>query len=357
MNVKVSSISLIHGAEMDLNILGFNKYFQKKFKKHGGEAGIPGRVVSQSRKSYTVESAEGSSDATLSGKFIYDTPDRSDWPAVGDWVILSIKGDKALIVSILPRKSCFSRRKSGNIVEKQVISANVDVIFIVMSLDYNYNLSRLQRYISSSISSGAQPVILLNKADICDDSEVKRAEVDNIARGVPVHLVSSKWADRTYDVISDYLKRGVTGVFTGSSGVGKSTLINILLGESRLKTGAISSTIKKGRHTTSSRDLIVLDAGGMVIDTPGMRELQLWELEESVGFEKIRELSQKCRFSDCSHLSEPDCAVIEAVRNGNLDSSSLETWRKHLEEVKELEKQKERSKKILALKNAKTHRK
>jgi len=357
MNEKVSSISLIYGVKMDLNILGFNKFFQKKYKKLGGQGDIPGRVISQSRKFYTVETEEGSYETKLSGKFIYDTPDRSEWPAVGDWVVLNIKSDKALIVLVLPRKSCFSRRRSGNIVEKQVISSNVDVIFIVMSMDYNFNLNRLQRYISSSISSGAEPVILLNKADLCDDLDGKKAEVEKIARGVPVHVISSKWESEVKDVISSYLKIGVTSVFTGSSGVGKSTLINILLGEMRLKTGAVSITVKKGRHTTSSRELIVLEDGGMVIDTPGMRELQLWELEESVGFEKIRELSEFCRFSDCSHLSEPECAVIEAVQKGDLDRSVLGTWRQHLEEVKELEKQKERSKKIMALKNAKSKKK
>ena len=342
---------------MDLNTLGFNKFFQKRFKRQSGQNEFPGRVISQSRKFYTVETEEGQFEAKLSGKFIYDTSDRSEWPSVGDWVVLNIKGDKALIISVLPRKSCFSRRRSGNLVEKQIISANVDVIFIVMSLDYNYNLSRLQRYISSAVSSGADPVILLNKADLCGDPGDKRSEVERIARNVPVHLVSKKWKKETIGVVLNYLKQGITGVFTGSSGVGKSTLINILLGESILKTGEISTSVKKGRHTTSSRELIVLESGGMVIDTPGMRELQLWELEESVGFERIKELSEYCRFSDCSHSSEPDCAVKNAVENGDMDTLILEAWRNHLEEVRELEKQKEKSKKMLASKKAKMHKK
>ncbi len=343
---------------MDLATLGFDKFFQKEFRRYSGNSRFcPGRVISQSRKFYTVQTTDKVYEAKLSGKFIFDNQDRSEWPAVGDWVIFDVRKDKAFIVSVLPRKSCFSRRKSGNVIEKQIISSNADVIFIVMSLDHNYNLNRLQRYISSAVSSGADPVILLNKADICDDPDGKRAEVNNISRGVPVHVVSSKWEQKTFDVIFRYLKKGITGVFTGSSGVGKSTLINILIGEARLKTGEVSSSVNKGRHTTSSRELIILEDGGMVIDTPGMRELQLWELEESVGFIRIKELAESCRFSDCSHSSEPDCAVIEAVEKGELDVSVLNSWRDHLKEVRELQKQKDRSKKILSSKKARSSKK
>lgn len=338
--------------------MGFNKFFQKGFNKYKNQKNLfPGRIVQQSRKYYTVLTENEHVTAKLSGKFIYDNPDRSEWPAVGDWVVLNSKEDKAIITSVLPRKSCFSRRRSGHVVEKQVISANVDVIFIVMSLDQNYNLNRLQRYISSAVTSGAEPVILLNKADLCEDPVKNKIEVEEISRNVPVHVVSSLWKEQTAETVMSYLKNGITGVFTGSSGVGKSTLINVLLGEARLKTGEVSSAVNKGRHTTSSRELIILESGGMVIDTPGMRELQLWELEESLGFEKIKELAKYCRFSDCSHSSEPDCRVIQAVETGELNSSVLESWKNHLEEVKELEKQKERSKKIFASKKAKTQRK
>lgn len=355
IEVKVSFRDLVYEESMDVTVLGFDKFFQKAYAKFTDNKRLcPGRVVQHSRKFYTVLTADSSVKAKLSGKFIYENPDRSTWPAVGDWIVLEAKKDKAIIVSVLPRKSCFSRRRSGNVVEKQVISANIDVVFIVMSLDQNYNINRLQRYISSAASSGASPVILLNKSDLCETSEELKTEVKEISRGAPVHTLSSFVPEKTSQIISTYLKKGVTGVFTGSSGVGKSTIINILVGEELLRTGAVSSAVNKGRHTTSSRELIVLESGGMVIDTPGMRELQLWELEASAGFDKIIDLSQSCRFSNCSHSREPDCAVLEAVKKGDLSEAVLESWRSHVDEVRELEKQKERTKKIFDSKRRKS---
>jgi ribosome biogenesis GTPase / thiamine phosphate phosphatase len=337
---------------MDLKILGFDNHFKRLFDNINDGTLFPARVVSHGRKYYSVICENGVMQAKMSGAIRFNSLSSSELPQVGDWVAISIRGDKSYITAVLERKTCFSRRSTGNVIEEQVISANIDIIFIVMALDGNYNLKRLQRYISTAVSSRAKPVIILNKADLCADTEKAVREVVQLAGDINVLVTSSK-DPSTVKKLKRFMKEGVTAAFTGSSGVGKSTLINLLTGGETRKTAEISSAVNKGRHTTSSRDLIILSDGGMVIDTPGMREIQSWETEEDEGFEKINELSALCRFTDCGHGTEPGCAVKEAVENGELSAISLEMWKKQTAEKNELALQKERSVKILEKRKSK----
>jgi ribosome biogenesis GTPase / thiamine phosphate phosphatase len=225
-----------------------------------------------------------------------------------------------MIGAVLPRKSVFSRKAAGVATEEQPVAANIDVIFIITGLDLNFNARRIERYLSLAWESGAAPVVLLNKSDLCADAEGKKQEVEAIASGVDVCLLSA-FNKAEVDKLYRYITPGKTIAFLGSSGVGKSTIINSLLGGDLLKTGEVSELGSRGRHTTTFRELIILPNGGMVIDTPGMRELQVWGEREGLdhAFEDIAELSKGCRFKDCSHEAEPGCAVREAIDGGALD--------------------------------------
>ncbi len=316
---------------------------------------VVAKVIGQGRHYYTVLSEKGEFKAKLSGSLRYNSVLKSDLPSVGDMVEISVRGDKAYIMSVLERKSCFSRRSAGNVVDEQVLAANLDILFIVMSLDENFNLKRLQRYISAARAGKITPVILLNKSDLCAETFSMTEKVREIAAGIEVFAVSSK-DPATLEIIFRFLDSGTTAAFTGSSGVGKSTLINMLLGEERQKTAEISSAVKKGRHTTSSRDMIFLSNGAIVIDTPGIREIQMWETDEPEGFERILELSIGCRFFDCRHDTEPDCAVKNAISQGLLPADVLEMWRIQQVEMGELQQKKEESEKILESRKAKKRR-
>ncbi len=227
----------------------------------------------------------------------------------------------------MPRKSFFSRKTAGLTTDEQIVAANIDTIFIVTGLDDNFNLRRIERYLSLAWESGSLPVILLNKSDLCPEAEIKKIEVESIAFGVDVFTLSAS-QNSGLEILNKYILKGKTAAFLGSYGVGKSTIINSLLGTNRLKVNTVSELGSRGRHTTTSRELILLPQGGMVIDTPGMRELQVWGNEEGLKqvFDDIEELSANCRFKDCQHVREPKCAVLEAVNNGSLDASRLESY-------------------------------
>lgn len=338
--------------EINLENWGFDSCFKELSEKEKDGALIPARVIGHNRHFYDIVCEKGFFSAKTSGSIRYNSVLKSDLPAVGDWVMVSIRRDKSYICSILPRKSLISRRCSGNVVDEQVLSANVDIVFIVMSLDANFNLKRLQRYISVAASSKINYVILLTKSDTCDNAGKLFEEVKKISGNKEVYAVSS-FDKKTEKLLKTFVKPGVTAVFIGSSGVGKSTLINTISGENIRVTGEISSAVNKGRHTTSARELILLECGGMVIDTPGMREIQNWQEEDSKGFEMIEELSQKCRFADCRHDTEPECAVKEAVEKGILQAETLEMWRKQLAESEDLKRKKAFSLKILETRKSK----
>lgn len=288
-----------------------------------------GRITLQEKGLYQLVSESGEKWAEVSGKFRYNADVISDYPAVGDFVMAdwNAEGGNAIIHQILPRKSCITRKAAGNARQEQVVAANIDTIFLCMSLNNDFNLRRLERYLSIAWDSGAMPVIVLTKADLCDDLPARMAEVSSIAIGVDV-LVTSAAEQDGYAQVLPYIRDGRTVAFIGSSGVGKSTLINRLLGEDRLDTNGLRND-DKGRHTTTHRELILLPRGGMVIDTPGMRELGMWDSGTGIDqtFVEIEELLSCCRFSDCSHQREPGCAIQKALQDGML---SPERWDSYL---------------------------
>ncbi len=268
--------------------------------------------------------------AVVSGKLNYAASAAADYPVVGDWVLVDRVDDKsgsAVIHAILTRKSSFERKAAGTGHERQVIAANIDTVFICMSLNKDYNLRRAERYLSIAWDSGAAPVIVLTKADLCVDIEAKLAELQSIAFGVDVVVTSSMSAD-SYDGIIKYLQKGKTIAFIGSSGVGKSTLINKLMGKEVLVTKEIREDDSRGRHATTHRQLLVLPGGGVVIDTPGMREIQVAGADLSKSFVDIEEYAQNCYFRDCRHEFEPKCAVKKAIEDGSLSLKRFENYKK-----------------------------
>jgi ribosome small subunit-dependent GTPase A len=296
---------------------------------------------------YNVYWQGGEIRASVSGKMIYTAAGREDYPAVGDWVIIDKPADgqdTVIIRGILKRKSKFSRKNAGNTFDEQIIAANIDIAFICMSLNENFNLRRLERYITMAWDSGANPVVLLTKSDLCGDIDEKLQEVAMTAIGVDTHCVSCL-EKQGIEKIKSYLKRGCSAAFLGSSGVGKSSIINELLDEERQLTGEVSSIGNKGRHTTTSRELILIPDGGIVIDTPGMREFHLMDVGDSVdnAFEDIENLSLKCKFSNCTHSAEPGCAVRNAIETGLLDEERYSSYIKLKKEAAFMERKTSRA--------------
>lgn len=290
---------------------------------------IMGRVISQYNELYKIITQDGELLAEVSGKFRYNARYLSDYPAVGDFVMLDRSSDEAgnaIIHQVLSRKSSFERAAVGYKNQTQVIAANIDIVFICMSLNNDFNLRRLERYLAIAWDSRAKPVLVLTKSDLCNDIQIKLNDLARVAIGVDIIVTSSFELDSCHELLS-YLKPGITASFIGSSGVGKSTLINALIGQEVLATSAIRND-DKGRHTTTRRELMLLPQGGIVIDTPGMREIGLDSVDLSKSFIDIDGLSSYCRFKDCTHTNEPGCAVIAAINNGDLDTERLDSYRK-----------------------------
>jgi ribosome biogenesis GTPase len=262
-------------------------------------------------------------------------------PAVGDWVAIAARPEegRATIHAVLPRRTKFSRKVAGNTSEEQVLAANVDAVFLVMSLNEDFNLRRLERYITMAWESGAQPVIVLTKTDLCPDWELRVLEVEAIAFGVPVHAVSNI-SGEGLEVVREHVTHGRTIALLGSSGVGKSTLVNTFAGEELLATQEIREDDGEGRHTTTHRQLVLLPDGGLVLDTPGMRELQLWESSDGITetFSDVEDLAAQCRFSDCAHRTEPGCAVQTAIEDGTLPFERWASYKKLQRELAHLER-------------------
>ncbi len=311
---------------------GWSEHFAQAFAPLAAEGFEAARVILQHNRVYLLYTAAGEALAETTGRLRFHAAGAEDLPAVGDWVALRRTRDeegKAKIHEILPRRSKFSRKAAGRETEEQIVAANVDTVFLVTGLDDDYNPRRLERYLIMAFESGAEPVVLLNKADLVADAEEKRREVEQIAPGVPVFFLSAKRGEGV-EQLTGFLGLGRTVALMGSSGVGKSTIVNRLLGADVQRTQEVRLSDAKGRHTTTHRELFLLPSGGLVLDTPGMRELQLLVSERGLRetFEEIEELAANCRFTDCRHEGEPGCAVREALESGALDAERYGNYRK-----------------------------
>jgi ribosome biogenesis GTPase / thiamine phosphate phosphatase len=290
-----------------------------------------GRVTQEHRERYIVSDGVTEYDCEITGNLRFTANTRADFPAVGDWVTMTIYDNMGIIHKVLPRKSVLERQAVGKYGEKQIISANIDVALIIQSIDNNFNINRLERYLTICYSSSIEPVLVISKIDLVSDETIKSALNDLGHREKTVKtILLSNTSLNGLDEILNLLKKGKTYCVIGSSGVGKSTLINNLLKKNVLKTGSISECTNKGRHITSHRELFVLDNGAIIIDTPGMKELGILENEDGIKttFEEIFTLSLKCKFPDCTHTRESGCAILEAVENGKVDKETLENFKK-----------------------------
>jgi ribosome biogenesis GTPase len=308
---------------------GLSDRFEQEAAQYAGL--FLARVIGQHRDRYRLVSGQGELAGAVSGRLHYGAGCSDDFPAVGDWVMIDRADDRAgsaVVRHILSRKSLFTRKAAGTKAEEsQVIAANIDTVFICMSLNADFSLRRLERYLTIAWDSGATPVVVLTKADLCAGLDRALDEVGSVAMGAAV-AVCSVADPGGLDAVRAYIQPGKTVACIGSSGVGKSTLVNSLAGEKLLATNEIRENDGKGRHTTTRRELILLPNGGIVIDTPGMRELAVYRGDLSRAFEDIGRLAAQCRFGDCSHSTEPGCAVRQAIETGELSLKRFENWLK-----------------------------
>ncbi len=315
---------------MFLERLGADRSVYRAFSSYAQQQLTLARVAIAQRDLYYLLTEHGVAHAEPSGKLYYHAPGRSSLPVTGDWVAARMVGpEQALVEAVLPRRTCLFRRAAGTRDEEQPLAANVDVVFLVCGLDGDFNLRRLERYLALTATSGASPVIVLNKADLCGDIAGRILEAAAVARSAPV-VTASTLDPQGLDPLRRFLSPGVTVALLGSSGVGKSTIANRLLGEERFRTAEVRMQDSRGRHTTVRRELTPLPQTGALIDTPGMRELQLWAGPESIDtvFDEIAALAEGCRFRDCTHSGEPGCAVAAALDRGELDASRWASFQK-----------------------------
>ena len=323
-----------------LSKLGWSEADASGFAPWAAAGLVPARVVAGHTRFLRVVSAAGEETAEPSGSLRHAASGPQALPSVGDWVALrpGAAGDRGVIVAVLPRRTAFIRRAAGARAVAQVLAANVDTVFLVMGLDGDFNPRRLERALVLAWQSGASPVVLLNKADVADDLAARRQQIEHVAPGVPVCVVAAKHG-QGLEALAPWLLPARTVALLGSSGVGKSTLVNRLLGREKQRTHEVRPGDQRGRHTTTERELIELPSGALLIDTPGLRELQLWSdgsgLE--VAFEDVSALAACCRFRDCSHDNEPGCAVRLAVVDGRLSAARLASYLKLSAELKALE--------------------
>jgi len=343
---------------MLLEDLGWDDAWAAQFDLLSDLGDVPGRVVIEFNHIFRVSTEAGEFNASSSGRLRHQATSRSELPSVGDWVVVRRPQGhhRATICAVLPRRGRFSRKVAGHLTDEQVVAANVDVVFLVMALDEDFNTRRLERYLVVAGESGAAPVVLLTKPDVCPDVPARVAEAAAVAGGVPIHVLNPRQSEGLTHVTSR-LPPGRTGALLGSSGVGKSTIINRLAGAEVQRTQEVRTLDSKGRHTTTHRELIVLPDGGLLIDTPGMRELQLWDMPVAVGatFDDIDALAPMCHFSNCRHREEPRCAVQAAVEAGTLPADRLESYLKLQAELEQLARQKDERQIIDEKRRGKTH--
>lgn len=343
---------------MSLTLLGWTAELEADFETFRAGDLEPARVVVDHGDLYIIRNASGEFAAGVSGKLRHEAAGRIDLPAIGDWVVAALPSDgggRAVIHHVLPRRTVLLRKTAGRETAGQVLAANLDTVFLVSSMNRDFNKRRFERTLAVIRESGAQPVLILSKSDLSSETELFQIEAEKVAIGVPVHTMSGMTGEGT-DKLGQYLQRGKTGALIGSSGVGKSTLVNRLVGREMLKVREIREDDARGRHATTHRQLVTLPDGGMLIDTPGLREIGLWENTGSIGgtFPDIEELSTGCRFHDCRHETEPGCAVKTAMDEGTLDAGRYESFMKLKRELAYLECRKDQRARSLAERKWKT---
>jgi len=338
---------------MDLFDLGLSDELIDYQKTNGLSDFSLGRVTQEHKERYVVSDGSNEYDAEITGNLRFSANSRTDFPAVGDWVAMTVyDSDKAIITQVLPRKTVLERQAVGKFGEKQIISSNIDYAFIVQAINNNFNINRLERYLMICHSSGIEPVLVLSKIDLVSDENIREvlAELDLRDKKI-IHILLSNITGNGLDQILNFIQKGLTYCVVGSSGVGKSTLINNLLRKNVLKTGEISRSTNKGRHVTEHRELFVLENGGIIIDTPGMKELGVAGTQDGIKitWDEIFELAGDCKFPDCNHINETGCAVIQAVESGKLDKKSYENYlkiRKEQERFQTTEAERRRKDKV-----------
>jgi ribosome biogenesis GTPase len=337
-----------------LDELGWDSTWQSVFDALGNEAWVPGRVTGEGRDLWRVAAEGAELLAGVSGRLRHDS---TVYPSVGDWVAIAARPveGSGTIHAILPRRTLLSRRASGRGTAEQVLAANLDIVFVVSALDRELNARRLERWLAQVWEGGGRPVLVLNKADRLEEGLADPRIVGAVALGVPVHAMSARTGDGIA-ALATYLTPGRTVAFVGSSGVGKSSLINRLSGEELLATREVREDDDRGRHTTTARRILTLPGGALVVDTPGLREVGLWAGDESLGrtFDDVETLARDCRYRDCRHQGEPGCAVHQGVEDGKLDAARLSSYRKLQKEAAHVERQTDALKRIAEQKRWKT---
>jgi len=348
-----------------LENLGYNEFFDNFRREQNLDFSNIGRVISEHKERYIVKTLNGDFEAEIVGNLIYTAKSRADFPAVGDWVrVAEYDQEKVLIHSVFPRKTVLQRSAVGKFGEKQIIATNIDYAFIVQSIDRDFSINRIERYLTICNNSKVIPIIVISKIDLIDDKRLDEIikSIEERVKGVQLFAISNETQAGLHELKSS-IKKSKTYCLLGSSGVGKSTLINTILGRSKMETGNIGESTNRGKHVTSHRELIILDEGGIVIDNPGMREVGIADMKDGIklSFEDIELLSQNCKFKDCTHILEKGCAVLEAVENNKIDMASYENYLKmerekdHFEatEVEKRRKEKDFSRMVKQVKKIK----